>query len=296
MTPELLEHFLVVAKYLNISRAAESLYLNHSSLGRQMSRLEDYYGTPLFIRNNRSVVLTPAGKVLAADAPALLKSINEVRSRVRRANMLDEKSLTIAMMDAPNPAIYTICREFRHRNPDISLTTRNLAPGGEIVQYVDLGIADLGLESSTKVEEYSGMFESVDMGELRYCVMVRPNHRLAKRGAVTVEDLLGERVVVMESEPPEKFFKAFGDEDEKLKQLLDSPYAAISWQDMVLQVEAGIGIAILPEVMAKNYVTDSVILDLEGQNASSRLVLFWKRENENPMIKKFVDFAIEFPR
>ena len=50
MTIEQLNHFLIVTKFQNFTRAAESLYLHPSTLSKSISALEHELGGPLFLR------------------------------------------------------------------------------------------------------------------------------------------------------------------------------------------------------------------------------------------------------
>ena len=57
----LLEYFLAVAKYGNITRASEQLHVTQPTISRQLLDLEETVGTPLLIRGKRQVTLTEAG-------------------------------------------------------------------------------------------------------------------------------------------------------------------------------------------------------------------------------------------
>ena len=48
-----LEYFLVLAQEGSISRAAQRLFVTQQSMSEQMKRLEEHYGTPLFVRRPR---------------------------------------------------------------------------------------------------------------------------------------------------------------------------------------------------------------------------------------------------
>ena len=56
--------FLSVADTLNFSRSGELLHMSVSAVSRTIRRLEDELGQPLLERDNRSVRLTGAGRVL----------------------------------------------------------------------------------------------------------------------------------------------------------------------------------------------------------------------------------------
>ena len=52
----LLEYFLAVAKYGNITRAAEQLHVTQPTISRQLMELEETVGSPLLIRDRKTHV------------------------------------------------------------------------------------------------------------------------------------------------------------------------------------------------------------------------------------------------
>src|SRR5258708_30832968 len=59
-----LRYVSVAAEALNISRAAETLGLNASTISRRITRLEDELGVTLFERGHNGIRLTDAGKLV----------------------------------------------------------------------------------------------------------------------------------------------------------------------------------------------------------------------------------------
>ena len=56
--------FYTVAKYRNISKAADALYISQPAISKSLSRLEENLGCSLFHRTSRGVTLTPEGTIL----------------------------------------------------------------------------------------------------------------------------------------------------------------------------------------------------------------------------------------
>ena len=74
-----LEYFLTVAQELNITRAAERLYISQQALSQHISKLEGQYGVPLFVRKPQ-LDLSYAGKTLLPHAERLLHEEKLVES------------------------------------------------------------------------------------------------------------------------------------------------------------------------------------------------------------------------
>lgn len=79
----LLRHFVAVAEELNFSRAAERLFVAQQAVSRDVRKLEDRAGTPLFDRTSRRVVLTPAGRRLLVRARQILALHDETLRELR---------------------------------------------------------------------------------------------------------------------------------------------------------------------------------------------------------------------
>ena len=59
-----MKYFITAAKCLNFTKAADKLFITQPALSRQIASMEAELNMQLFIRNNRSVRLTPAAVVL----------------------------------------------------------------------------------------------------------------------------------------------------------------------------------------------------------------------------------------
>ena len=74
--------FLAVARSGQILGAARQLGLNHATVGRQLTALEEDLGTPLVERQTNGCVLTPAGEVLMQSAERVESELLQAGTRI----------------------------------------------------------------------------------------------------------------------------------------------------------------------------------------------------------------------
>lgn len=86
MTFEQLYNFTVVAKLLNFTKAAETLFISQPTLSRQIATLEQELGAKLFMRDKQKCILTPMGKILLEDSMVLAQ--NYMKTKNAYSNLL----------------------------------------------------------------------------------------------------------------------------------------------------------------------------------------------------------------
>lgn len=102
-----LRYFNTVVHLENISKAAETLHISQSALSKQIQRLENELGVPLFDRRGKKIILNKAGKRFYASSEEILK---ELRSASDDINMLvSRKNPRIRIGSAALPSDMLIC-------------------------------------------------------------------------------------------------------------------------------------------------------------------------------------------
>src|ERR1051325_7546671 len=110
----LLRYFAAVAQEGSLTGASQRLFVSQPALTKQIRRLEDGLGVPLFARSRSGMALTEAGRELAARVPALLDGWDEaVRATGRAARLLRLGFLDAGAVGAVHGAI----AEFRQKRP-----------------------------------------------------------------------------------------------------------------------------------------------------------------------------------
>ena len=92
-----LHSFSIVAKHLNISKAARELGRTQSAVSRQVMKLESLVGEKLFIRTKRDLVLTEIGRQLLRDSRQVLQSLEQINLNYTQDPLHGRKSLEVGM-------------------------------------------------------------------------------------------------------------------------------------------------------------------------------------------------------
>jgi len=117
-----IRHFLEVVRSGTAAQAASRLGVNHTTIYRRISALEDQLGKSLFERSNSGWVITPAGESIVAFA----ESMAEDASNIERQIFADSNNLSgLLRVTAANHCIdrlmMPVIGKFIQRYPEINL-------------------------------------------------------------------------------------------------------------------------------------------------------------------------------
>src|SRR5689334_10595991 len=110
--------FAVLARQLNMRRAAAELGLTPSGVSRSLAMLERGWGCCLFDRTSRGMALSRAGRELLPLATGVLERLETLEEGLRLAALPGERPLRIGAASALGPAVLPAAvREFRETCP-----------------------------------------------------------------------------------------------------------------------------------------------------------------------------------
>ena len=138
-----LRSFVVLANQLHFGRAANLLHLSQPALSKQIRKLEDEIGAPLFYRNTGGTSLSAAGATLARDAGDLLARCDEAFLRAQRAGRGEIGTLDIGFGIATYELVPRVIARYRSRYPEIHVSLRDMASAEQVAALRD-GRLDVG--------------------------------------------------------------------------------------------------------------------------------------------------------
>lgn len=296
MNFEQLKIFLAVVDFKSFTKAADALYISHSTTSRNVAALEENMGVRLLVRDNRSVRLTPAGEILYREGQKLIKKIEGIEDAVRNAGLGLAGKITIASIDFYSENLIDSYSEFCRKYPDIvvGLYHRDV---GEIWNQVNTGEADVGIGFSYSMPEDMDDFELRTLTRERFCLVAPLDHPLANRGKVRMSEVSDKNYISL-SVANYDFIKKL-DEQSRFAQAENNISVVPSVESLFLKVRSGSGISMVPYPIAQKYGEGCAILDVEDMDSTFDVIMLWRRDNLNPSLPLFVEtilhgFNVEF--
>lgn len=148
--------FKHLAGTLHFGQTSRACHVTPSALTRTIQRLEDELGEKLFIRDNRSVLLTEAGKAFRSYADDVLKRYEELQAHISHAGVLSGEISLYCSVTAAYSILPAIFQKFRTVHPEIhiNLQTGDAALALDNLQNreVDITVAALPASLPEQVE------------------------------------------------------------------------------------------------------------------------------------------------
>ena len=276
-----LRYFLEAARAQTLAGAARKLGIEHTTIGRRLAALERALGAPLVLRGPDGLRLTPLGERLLPIAEQIERTVHGLRdlaetgvSRVRLAVPSGFARLFIAGLGA-----------LRAQNPDVML---EIVSGARLVD-LEQAEADLAVRGAP--------VDGADLIARRLCssgwsLYAAPSY-LERRGAPeNLDDLSGHDLIGYHQSlgqmPPAQW----------LEQRAGSARVVLRSRemiDMVAGASSGIGLAVLPCVLAD---VEAGLLRLTPEVLATRqLSLVYRREmRSSGAVSAVIDFVFEIIR
>lgn len=181
-----IRYFLAVANTGSLSAASEQLFVAVSAISRQIQRLENQVGVPLFARHARGMVLNEAGEIFAHHvrknlldmeyALAEIKGLKAVRRTLIRVACTDGLAFTL---------LPRLIADFRNDNPGVLFDVKVASTQG-VAEALRNGECDVALQFSLHAERGVEVMGSWPAPVL---IVMHQTHPLANAPQVTLADL-----------------------------------------------------------------------------------------------------------
>ena len=197
-----LDTFICVVEAGSFSKAAEELYISAPAVIKQINSLENSLNLQLFERTHRGLIITEAGKSLYQDAKYLIQYSKESLIRAQEAMNHNEEIIRVGISPMTPPEVFVeLWPKIQKIYPEMKFKLITFENTPENAREI---LANMG----KNIDVIAGIFDET-MLELRgcdgteisrepFCVAVSIHHRLAKKEKITLDDLAGENLMLMQ--------------------------------------------------------------------------------------------------
>jgi DNA-binding transcriptional LysR family regulator len=287
-----LKTFLAVAQERSFSRAAAKVHRTQPAVSQAIRRLEVDLGEQLIDRSSKSGTLTDAGKVLHNYGQRLVRLAEETESAMRELRDLQRGRVLIGANEAAVHTLLPLVARFRQRFPDIAIDVRRV-PARQIAVEVQQGSLDFGALTFHPSE--AGLLE-IPVGSDELVLLVHPDHPLASRRQVTMDELASEPVVAHNDPSParERVLRLFEQRRIALKMVISLP----SLDGIKRAVELKLGVALLPRRCAITEIANGrlVAVPVTGISRKRQVTLVCRRAHRSHAANAFLAVAQEKPQ
>ncbi len=276
--------FLSAAHHLNFTVAARECYIAQQGLSQQIQAMENELGFKLFIRNNRSVQLTAAGKVFLEDTEHLYALYKKTlaKSRAAAAGMRGDLSIGYGLcyhhVFFSDDQIFN----FMNDNPDIRLSFKK-DDSEVLVKLLVQSLLDIIFASRKCVEPIEDQMDFLTLGYTPLAVVMSPNHPLA--GQETFQPAQMQNEILFFSKIAETicqpYLLKYNIKPKEIRRV-------DNFSTQMMMATANSGITIMPYCARIALVNNLHFIPIAGADDEIEVCAIWKKDNSNPTLPFFI--------
>lgn len=295
MTLKQLEYFLSCATLLNFRKAAQLHYLSPPTLTRHISNLEEELGVQLFQRDSHKVKLTEVGVTFFSSAYQMLLVYHKFYENTNLSGLhLQRRGNPFLIGSYAFDGMYGSLVDLILEQPDYFMNRPihiDFIDAGGMIDAVQNGDIQIGIDSEEHVRQSGYPFEMQLLERVPFHVAVAPEHPLAGIGHISLEVLLQ---YLSGSTIPPRIFQRIPDfpveSSTAVQQLgeltIDSIPQLLQFLDTEpLPLDS---MLILPRHLTAGKTVLLPRIEIEGDPCFTNYVLFWRKDNTNPDIPRFI--------
>lgn len=291
-----IKRFIVVAECLNFSKAAESMFISQPTLSHSITSIEKKLGAPLFVRNTKSVKLTPAGEIFLPAAKDIVERFQRAVHDVDAALNLGNNALNIGYVgSAFDNTLSEWVKKFRKLNPEakVQICRYGSTKAGEAFRENEIHLGILYKSALDHLPE----LKYRNLGSERFKVILSAEHPLANCERIDLSLLQNEPFLICDrASSPDYYDKVQAIcEARGFRPEISQTLRQVS--DIYGVVDAGLGAAIVSHSARRTFSMYNIkFVDIDdGEDLNNDVVLAWSN-TPSPLARQFISIAQDAAR
>lgn len=283
------ELLVVLAEELHFGRAAQRLGISQPQLTHQLKQMEEIVGTLLFNRTRRHVELTRAGNLLLPEASAVMRHAKRAEDVALRAGhgLLGELRLGYIGTVALNGVLTQLLTKFRTRAVKIKLNLLLMDMDQQFPE-VEAGNLDAGLVR-LPYPALSADLITRTLTHENLWIALPSDHPMALQKDVELASLGGADFIVTHLPSNTGFAAAVHKACTEAGITPNVVYRAPQFSAIASLVEAGLGVAVVPEAIGRVRLPGVVYRPLRDTTVRAEIALVYRQDNLSPPLEVLLE-------
>lgn len=268
--------FYYVAKYKNITQAAEVMHNNQPNISRTIKLLEHELGCSLIIRSNRGITLTPEGERLYSHVKIAVEQIQSAEEEIMMSSGFQEGIVTIGASEtALHLLLLPVLKNFKMSYPNIHIRILNHLTS-QAIDSVKNGLVDFAVIAAPA--DIEKPLRSLVVTTFHDILIGGSSYSFLKDKTVSLKELTDYPMVCLgENTMTYRFYEDFY----RSNKLTLNPELEAATTDQILpMIKNDLGIGFIPEVLAKDALKKQEVYHIPlVEKIPSRQICFIENEN-----------------
>jgi DNA-binding transcriptional LysR family regulator len=288
-----LKYFLAVAEELNFTKAAEKLFISQPPLSRQIAELEEEIQARLFIRNNKKVALTEAGKYFKNEVTALFQNLERITVKTKKIAENVSGEFRIAYISSIYSAVISdLIKHLKEQFPYVNFKLFEVSTTKQI-SALEQGKIDLGIirspVKSPKIKPQLWFQDGFSVVYNKSLIQIKSEE--------DIPNLKGETFVFFNKDYAPYYHEVllelcafYGFEPQVVHE-------SNNINSIVQLVKNGLGVSIVPSNIAKNNSDAGIgFIELKKVNLYTDVSLITSKEDDSEITKSAIAFLFSFKK
>ena len=277
----------------SFSKAARLNEVTQSAVSQQLKAMESHYDMLIIDRNQKKFRLTPQGTVLYSTFKEILALYEKLNCEIQEMRNIVSGTIQISTVNSIGlhelpPYLKSFIKEFPSVNARVEYRRANL-----VYEDVLHGTADIGLVAFPVNHKE---LTTINFAQDELVVAMNPEHSLAKKKNLSIDNLGGEEFIAFERDIPTR--KAT---DEMLSNAGVEISVVMEFDNVETvkrALEINAGIAILPANTVTNEIDRNQLVALKldhGVHVRPLAIIHKKNRMLTPALRSFVELMKTHP-
>lgn len=289
-----LGYLVALDEHRHFGRAAEASFVSQPTLSTQIKKLEKELGVTLIERAPRKVMLTEAGRVVVERARIILGEVETIRDYARRSGDPEAGTIRLGIFPTLGPYLLPhVIPQLHRRFPRLELLLVEERTD-EVLEQLRNGRLDAGLLALPIADD---RLHVEPLFTEPFVLATPPAHALARRSHLSLDDLDGQSVLLLE------------DGHCLRQQALDVcelagaservGFRATSLETLRQMVAADVGVTLMPTLAIKPpvpQVAGLCLIPFDDPPPARRIAMVWRKSSaSHGFLLKLADTFRDLP-